>query len=137
MPLIGSHGAWQGAERLDDEARHFVQVAEGLAASYGMRQATPDVLLRALVDGDEGAVARALAAAGVDIAAARVSLDQVLDRGAAALGGRSALDADTREAVVLGTNEARRDGVDQAGLGHLLLGLVASRAGKGARQVAR
>lgn len=137
MPLIGSHGAWQGAERLDDEARHFVQVAEGLAASYGMRQATPDVLLRALVDGDEGAVARALAAAGVDIAAARVSLDQVLDRGAAALGGRSALDADTREAVVLGTNEARRDGVDQAGPGHLLLGLVASRVGKGVRLLAR
>jgi len=38
---------------------------------------------------------------------------------------------------VLGTNEARRDGVEQAGAGHMLLGLVESRAGKGARLLAR
>jgi len=137
MPIIGSRGAWQGAERLDDAARQVVQGAEGLAASYGMRQATPDVLLRALLDDDGGAASQALAAAGVDVGSVRALLDQLLDCGAAPLGGRSALDADAREIVVLGTNEARRDGVDQAGLGHLLLGLVASRAGKGARQVAR
>ncbi len=137
MPIIGSRGAWQGGERLDDKARRAVQDAESLAASYGMRQATPDVLLRALVDDDDGAPARALVGAGGDVDALRVALDQTLDRRADPLGGRSALDAGAREAVVLGINEARRAGAEQAGTGHLLLGLVAARAGKGVRQVAR
>ncbi len=137
MPVIGSRGAWQGAERLDEEARRLVQGAETLAASYGMRQATPDALLRALIDDDGGPLARVLVDAGVDVAAVRATLDQGLDRGSAPLGGRSALDADTREAVVLGINEARRDGIDQAGAGHLLLGLVESRTGKGVRLLTR
>jgi len=137
MPLIGSRGAWQGGERLDDAARRVVQDAESLAASYGMRQATPDVLLRALVDDDGGAPARALAGAGGDVDALRVALDQTLDRRADPLGGRSALDAGAREAVVLGINEARRAGAEQAGTGHLLLGLVAARAGKGVRRLVR
>lgn len=137
MPIIGSRGAWQGGERLDEEARRAVQGAEGLAAAWSMRQATPDALLRALLDDPDGVPAQALLAAGVDLVATRASLDHSLDRGKAPLGGSSALDADAREAVVLGTNEARRGGFDQAGAGHLLLGLVASRAGKGARLLAR
>ncbi len=137
MPFIGSHGAWQGGERLDEGAREAVRRAERMAAAYGMRQATPDVLLRALLDDPDGVPARVLAAAGADVAALRASLDDNLNRGKAPLGGRSALDADTREIIVLGTNEARRDGVEQAGAGHVLIGLVESRAGKGARSLTR
>lgn len=137
MPIIGSRGAWQGGERLDEEARHVVRYAESLAASYGLRQATPDALLRALIDDNAGAPARVLATAGVDVNAMRAYLDHDLDRGAPPLGGRSALDADAREAVVLGANEARRGNFEQAGSGHVLLGLVASRAGKGVRLVTR
>jgi len=137
MPFIGSHGAWQGGERLDEGARAAVQRAESAAAAYGMRQATPDVLLRALLDDPDGVPARALTAAGVDVETLRASLGDSLKRGKPPLGGRSALDADTREAIVLGTNEARRDGGEQAGAGHILLGLVESRAGKGARLLAR
>ncbi len=54
MPFIGSHGAWQGSERLNGDARDVVQRAESMAAAYGMRQATPDVLLRALLDDPDG-----------------------------------------------------------------------------------
>jgi len=115
MPFIGSHGAWQGGERLDEGARAAVQRAESAAAAYGMRQATPDVLLRALLDDPDGVPARALTAAGVDVETLRASLGDSLKRGKPPLGGRSALDADTREAIVLGTNEARRDGGEQAG----------------------
>ncbi len=137
MPFIGSHGAWQGSERLNEDARDVVRRAESMAAAYGMRQATPDVLLRALLDDPDGVPARVLAAAGVDVAAMGPSLDDSLNRGKPPLGGRSALDADTREAIVLGTNEARRDGVEQAGTGHILIGLVESRVGKGARSLTR
>ena len=137
MPFIGSHGAWQGSERLDEGAREAVWRAESTAAAYGLRQATPDVLLRALLGDPDSVSARVLTAASVDVAALRAFLDSALNRGKAPLGGRSALDADAREAIVLGTNEARRDGLEQAGAGHILIGIVESRAGKGARLLAR
>ncbi len=137
MPIIGSRAAWQGQERLSEEARRAVQRAEAAGAAYGLRQATPDVLLLALLTEEEGVPARALLAHDVDPVPIRAALEASLDRGKEPLGGLSLLDAASREAVVLGTNEARRGGFAQVGPGHLLLGALQAREGVGYKLLSR
>ncbi len=136
MPIIGSQGAWQGQDRLDEAARRAVQVAEALGAAYGQRQSAPDMLLLALLDDRDAVPARALTALDVDLDAVGGELDRVVKRRGSPLDGRSALDADAREAVILGVNEARRAGFNQAGAGHVLLGVLEART-PGARVLAR
>ncbi len=115
MPIIGSQGAWQGQDRLDEAARHAVQFAEALGAEYGQRQSAPDMLLLALLDDHDAVPARALLALDVELDAVGVEINRVVKRRGPPLDGRSALDADAREAVILGVNEARRAGFNQAG----------------------
>jgi len=136
MPIIGSQGAWQGQDRLDEAARHAVQFAEALGAEYGQRQSAPDMLLLALLDDHDAVPARALLALDVELDAVGVELNRVVKRRGPPLDGRSALDADAREAVILGVNEARRAGFNQAGTGHLLLGVLEART-PGARVLVR
>lgn len=124
MPVIGSQGAWQGADRLDDAARTAVQRAEALGAERGRRQVPPDVLLAILLDDPVGVPVKVLRALDIDVAAALQTVDALITPKGSPLAGRSALDANAREAVVLGVNEARRSGASQVGTGHLLLGLV-------------
>jgi ATP-dependent Clp protease ATP-binding subunit ClpA len=147
--LFGSRGAWQSHERLGVPARRAVQRAETDAAARGLRQATPDILLLALLEEADGVPARALSAMGVEISAAIVLLalleeaDGVPARARTALEGgpplheRSPLDAAAREGVILGVNEARRAGFEQAGAGHILLGVLEAHAGTGARLLTR
>ncbi len=127
MPIIGSQGAWQGSDRLDDDARAAIQRAEALGATRGRRQVPPDVLLTVLLDDPTGTPATVLRALGVDVDAALQAVDALVKPKGSPLEGRSALDNDAREAVVLGVNEARRSGAAQVGTGHLLLGIVESR----------
>jgi Clp amino terminal domain, pathogenicity island component len=122
MLLFGSRGAWQSHERLGVPARRAVQRAETDAAARGLRQATPDILLLALLEEADGVPARALSAAL---------------EGGPPLHERSPLDAAAREGVILGVNEARRAGFEQAGAGHILLGVLEARAGSGVRLLAR
>jgi ATP-dependent Clp protease ATP-binding subunit ClpA len=161
MPLFGSPGVWQSQERLGLPARRAVQRAETDAAARGLRQATPDILLLALLAETEGVPVRALIASGVEIGGVREALSAALGRREAEGGGRkkeraapasrlppsaldggapvherSPLDAAAREGVILGVNEARRAGFEQAGVGHLLLGVLEARTGTGARLLA-
>jgi Clp amino terminal domain, pathogenicity island component len=122
MLLFGSRGAWQSQERLGLPARRAVQRAETDAAARGLSQATPDILLVALLEEADGVPARARTAA--------------LDGGPPQR-ERSPLDAAAREGVILGVNEARRAGFEQAGAGHILLGVLEARTGTGARLLAR
>lgn len=137
MSLFGMHGAWQGQERLTDEAHRAIHRAEAWGAARGLRQTPPDLLLLALVEEADSVPARALDATGADLDALRQALDASVRSCGPALPGRVPLDADAREAVILGVNEARRDGFEQAGAGHLLLGVIEARAGKGARLLTR
>src|SRR5438067_13170787 len=136
MVLFGSHGAWQSHERLGFPARRAAQRAETDAAARGLHQATPDILLLALLAETDGVPVRALIATGVEIGAVREALSAALD-GGPPLGERSPLDAAAREGVILGVNEARRAGFEQAGAGHILLGVLEARTGRGARLLAR
>jgi ATP-dependent Clp protease ATP-binding subunit ClpA len=150
MRLFGSRGAWQSHERLGLPARRAVQRAETDAAARGLRQATPDILLLALLAEADGVPARALSAMGVEISADILLLALLAEadgvparaRTAALEGGpplheRSPLDAAAREGVILGVNEARRAGFEQAGAGHILLGILEAGTGTGARLLAR
>ena len=122
MRLFGSRGAWQSHERLGVPARRAVQRAETDAAARGLRQATPDILLLALLEEADGVPARARTAAL---------------EGGSPLHERSPLDAAAREGVILGVNEARRAGFEQAGAGHILLGVLEASTGAGVRLLAR
>ena len=134
--MFGARGAWQSHERLGMPARHALQRAESDAAARGLRQATPDILLLALLAEADGVPARALIATGVAIGDVRMALSGALDEGTP-LHERSPLDAAAREGVILGVNEARRAGFEQAGAGHILLGVLEARTGTGARLLAR
>ncbi len=136
MPIIGSQGGWQGQDRLDEAARRAVQCAEALGAEYGQRQSVPDMLLLALLDDRDAVPARALIALDINLDAVGAEIGRVVKRRGSPLDGRSALDADAREAVILGVNEARRAGFSQAGAGHVLLGILEART-PGARVLAR
>jgi ATP-dependent Clp protease ATP-binding subunit ClpA len=136
MLLFGSRGAWQSQERLGLPARRAVQRAETDAAACGLQQATPDILLLALLAETDGVPVRALIATGVQLGDVREALSAALD-GGPPLHDRSPLDAAAREGVILGVNEARRAGFEQAGAGHILLGVLEARTGTGARLLAR
>jgi ATP-dependent Clp protease ATP-binding subunit ClpA len=136
MLLFGSRGAWQSHERLGVPARRAVQRAETDAAARGLRQTTPDILLLALLAETDGVPVRALIATGVEVGDVCMALSAALD-GGPPLHERSPLDAAAREGVILGVNEARRAGFEQAGAGHILLGVLEARTGMGARLLAR
>src|SRR5437763_8717793 len=136
MLLFGSHGAWQSHERLGMPARRAVRRAETDAAARGLRQATPDILLLALLEDADGVPVRALSATGVEIGDVRAALSAALD-GGPPRHEPSPLDAAAREGVILGVNEARRAGSEQAGAGHILLGILEAGTGTGARLLAR
>jgi ATP-dependent Clp protease ATP-binding subunit ClpA len=136
MLLFGARGAWQSHERLGMPARRAVQRAETDAAARGLRRATPDILLLALLAEADGVPARALIATGVEIGDVCMALSRALD-GGSPLHERSPLDAAAREGLILGVNEARRAGFEQAGTGHILLGILEARTGTGARLLAR
>ena len=136
MLLFGSRGAWQSYERLGAPARRAVQRAETDAAARGLRHTTPDILLLALLAETDGVPVRALIATGVQLGDVREALSAALD-GGPPLHERSPLDAAAREGVILGVNEARRAGFEQAGAGHILLGVLEARTGTGARLLAR
>lgn len=132
MPLIGAHGAWQGRERLDGAAHRAVERAEAEGGARGLKRASPDLLLLALLREEQDTPRRVLATLDIDVEAlletlgpARADADEPVVR--------VALDADAREAVILGVNEARRARAVQAGTGHLLLGLIEARSGSGVR----
>jgi ATP-dependent Clp protease ATP-binding subunit ClpA len=131
----GQSSAWQRQERLDDGARLAIEQAEEAAGAAGLRYATSDLLLFALIGDDHAAAARALQSCGVDPAAIRAQIK--LPTRAEGVSGRSPLGAAAREAVVLGVNEARRAGRERAGVDHLLLGLLQEGTGAGVRAIKR
>lgn len=137
MPLFGTRGAWQGQERLGVAARRAVQRAEAEGAAREWRAATPDLLLLALLAEDDGVPSHALGMAGVEIAGLRDALGALTLADGDAWQDRAPLDEAAREGVILGINEARRGGFEQAGAGHLLLGVLEARSGRGARLLAR
>jgi ATP-dependent Clp protease ATP-binding subunit ClpA len=131
----GQSSAWQRQERLDDGARLAIEQAEEAAGAAGLRHATSDLLLFALIGDDHAAAARALQSRGVDPAAIRAQIK--LPTRVEGVSGWSPLGAAAREAVVLGVNEARRAGRERAGVDHLLLGLLQEGTGAGVRAIKR
>jgi ATP-dependent Clp protease ATP-binding subunit ClpA len=135
--LVGNPTAWQSQERLTPAARRAVEWAEETAGARGLRRATPDLLLYALIIDDQTVPSRALLACGGDPAAIRSDLDRRSTSRADGGSERSPLSDAAREAVVLGVNEARRAGAEHAGTGHLLLGLLEEGTGAGVRSIKR
>lgn len=137
MSLFATRSAWQSQERLGPEARRAIRRSERLSAERGWHRAPPDSLLIALLDEPGGVASSALAALAISAAEVTAAAEAaVVDRGTP-LPGRSPLDTASREAVVLGVNEARRSGLPHAGGGHLLVGILEAGSGAGARLLTR
>ncbi len=65
-------------EKYTERARGFVQAAQGLALRQNHQQLTPEHLLKALLEDDEGMAANLIAAAGGNAAQATAGVDQAL-----------------------------------------------------------
>src|SRR4029077_18163114 len=67
-------------EKFTDRARGFIQAAQTIAIRDFHQQLTPEHLLKALLDDDEGAAAGLIRAAGADDRAARAAVDAELEK---------------------------------------------------------
>ena len=126
-------------ERLTDEARDCIALAQREARELGHRRAGTEHLLLGLLGGDGGA-ARALVALGVSsdrvraelavLVSCRTTLHPAVAPGAAAPGADAPpFSPRAKKVLELAWREARRRGERYAGTEHLLLGLV--REGEG------
>ncbi len=137
MRFFGNSAAWQRQDRLRPDARRVIHRAESASAARGLSSAPPDALLLALLEDEDDAPRRLLAAAGIDVAGLHETLIGAVPVRPHAVEGSVPLDDAAREAVVLGLNEARRMGLEQARAGHMILGIVEARTGTGARYLRR
>jgi ATP-dependent Clp protease ATP-binding subunit ClpA len=137
MRLFGNSAAWQRQERLRPDARRAIHRAEIASAARGLSSAPPDALLLALLEDEDDALRRLLSAGGIDVAGLHEALIGAVPVRPHAIEGSVPLDDAAREAVVLGLNEARRMGLEQAGAGHVILGILEAGSGAGARYLRR
>ncbi|MFB4317368.1 Clp protease N-terminal domain-containing protein [Actinomadura sp. 21ATH] len=121
-------------ERFTDRARHAVVLAQEESRLLGHDYIGTEHLLLGLIreDGGQeaGEVTAALAPLGIDLAAVRAKIEEVVGEGAG--GGESERVPFTPRAKVvleLGLREAQRLGHEGIDAGHLMLGLL--REGKG------
>jgi ATP-dependent Clp protease ATP-binding subunit ClpB len=67
-------------EKFTDRARGFLQAAQTIAMREGHQRLTPEHLLKALLDDDQGLAANLITAAGGDAKAAKLGVDAALAR---------------------------------------------------------
>jgi ATP-dependent Clp protease ATP-binding subunit ClpB len=88
-------------EKFTDRARGFLQAAQTIALREGHQRLTPEHLLKALLDDDQGLAANLIAAAGGDPAAARMGVDASIARIAKVSGGNEQIYMDAGLARIL------------------------------------
>ncbi len=122
-------------EKFTERARGFLQAAQTIAVRDFHQRLTPEHLLKALLDDEEGAAAGLLRAAGADPKAAQVAVDAEVARNPRVQGGGAGQPQATPELVrVLDAAEraAAKAGDEYVAQDRLLLALAAS-DGPGAR----
>jgi ATP-dependent Clp protease ATP-binding subunit ClpB len=116
-------------EKFTERARGFVQAAQTIAMREYNQQITPEHLLKALLDDEEGAASGLIRAAGGDAAAAKLAVDAAVSRVPKVQGGGAGqpsitpdlvrvLDAAQRQALKAGDEYVAQD--------RLLVALAAS-----------
>jgi ATP-dependent Clp protease ATP-binding subunit ClpB len=116
-------------EKFTDRARGFLQAAQTIAIRDYHQRITPEHLLKALLDDEQGAAAGLIRAAGGDAATAKASIDAELGRQPKVSGGGSGQPQLTPELVrVLDAAQqlASRAGDEFTAQDRLLQGLAAS-----------
>ncbi len=121
-------------EKFTDRARGFLQAAQTIAIREYHQRITPEHLLKALLDDEQGAAAGLIRAAGGDPATAKVSVEQELSRQPKVSGGGAGNPQFTAEIVrVLDSAQqmAQRAGDEFVAQDRLLQALAASDAPAG------
>ncbi len=122
-------------EKFTERARGFLQAAQTIAIREYHQRLTPEHLLKALLDDEEGAAAGLIRAAGADPKAAQIAVDAEVARNPRVQGGGAGQPQATPELVrVLDAAErdAAKAGDEYVAQDRLLLALAAA-DGPGAR----
>ena len=88
-------------EKFTDRARGFLQAAQTVALREGHQRLTPEHLLKALLDDEQGLAANLIAAAGGDAKAAKQGVDAAIARLPKVSGGDDQVYMDSALARIL------------------------------------
>ena len=88
-------------EKFTDRARGFLQAAQTVALREGHQRLTPEHLLKALLDDEQGLAANLIAAAGGDAKAAKQGVDAAIARLPKVTGGDDQVYMDSALARIL------------------------------------
>jgi ATP-dependent Clp protease ATP-binding subunit ClpA len=124
-------------ERFADTARRVVVHAQEEARSLEHGHIGTEHLLLGLLRGDTDGAVRALAAAGVDLDAARRDVEAIVGRGSREPESDIPFTRRAKKVLELSLREALQLGDDYIGSEHILLGLMRESDGVGARVLQR
>ncbi|MEO0624692.1 MAG: ATP-dependent chaperone ClpB [Pseudomonadota bacterium] len=118
-------------EKFTDRARGFVQAAQTIAAREGHQRLTPDHVLKALLDDDQGFAAGLIARAGGDAQRAREANDRAVAKLPVVQGGDLHLDQGTAVVLARAEDIAKKAGDSYVSAERLLVALAMSRTEAG------
>ena len=123
-------------EKFTDRARGFVQAAQAIAMREGHQRITPEHLLKALLDDEQGMAAGLIARAGGDAAAVRLRNEQALARQPKVQGGDVHVDQSLARVFAEVEGIAQKAGDSFVTVERLLLALALSstEAGKALKE---
>lgn len=113
-------------EKFTDRARGFVQAAQTIAAREGHQRLTPEHVLKALLDDDQGFAASLIGRAGGDAALAREATDRAVAKLPKVQGGDLHLDQGTARALAQAEEIAKKAGDSFVTAERLLIALAIS-----------
>ncbi|MFC2347191.1 MAG: ATP-dependent Clp protease ATP-binding subunit [Scardovia wiggsiae] len=118
-------------ERFTDRARRVIVLAQEEARALKHNYIGTEHLLLGLIREGEGVAAKALAAKGVELDAARSQIEEMIGKGSASPTGHIPFTPHARQVVELSLREALQLGHSYIGTEHLLLGLIREGEGVG------
>ena len=111
-------------ERLGDDARGVVDLAQEEALGLNHNYLGTEHLLLGLLAQGQGAAARALETLGVSAEAARAHIEEIVGHGRCPAGHPIPFTPRSKKVLQLAVKEAERMGDDEVRTEHLLLGIV-------------
>jgi ATP-dependent Clp protease ATP-binding subunit ClpC len=111
-------------ERFDDGARRAIAAAQDEARLLGHNYIGTEHILLGLAHAGEGAAAAVLDSCGMNLAAVRRQVEEIIGRGKQASSGRIPFTPPARQAVELSLREALQHGDNFIGTEHILLALI-------------
>ncbi|MEM1314235.1 MAG: ATP-dependent chaperone ClpB [Pseudomonadota bacterium] len=118
-------------EKFTDRARGFVQAAQTLAAREGHQRLTPDHLLKALLDDEQGFASALIQRAGGDAQRVRETNDRAVSKLPQVQGGDLHLDQGTAKVLAQAEEIAKKAGDSYVTAERLLVALAISQSDAG------